>query len=874
MFLFKLSINKNKFVVLLLTLLSSFSYTVLKSQDCVGSNTNVLINHSFESPARPSIGNNLDGFVNIPGWTIGVSTFNQIRTNGSNYSGGPNNAHNGVQYIDVTSAAGFVSQIFSISCTSTLNFGGRFSSREAGYTNWTAVIKITTITGSVVGTSASRNFTGADADANPPDATWYLLTGTTTSIPAGRYIIVVDLGDYGNFDNAFVCTTCGKILDADSDGLDNNSDLDDDNDGITDLQENSAFLPYNDTDNDGIPNYTDTTPGGSNPAFVDSNGDGINDAYDKDRDGIINSEDLDSDNDGINDLTESGNAAANTADTNSDGTISAAESAPGADGIPLAAQTTEGTNPPTPRDTDGDGLPDFRDLDSDNDGINDLDESYHPGVIDANSDGVVDGPDSDGDGIRDSVDNNDTTFGDPDTADSPRDTDGDGIPNYRDLDSDNDGINDLTEAANSGIIDANSDGVVDGSDADLDGIRDSADNNDSTYGDPDTADSAKDTDGDAKPDYMDLDSDNDGINDLTESGNTGLTDVNSDGVVDGPDADSDGIRDSADNNDATFGDPDTGDTPLDTDGDGIANYIDLDSDNDSVNDINESGNVGVLDTNNDGLVDGWDADGDGIFDSADNNDTVYGDPDTGDTPIDTDGTGGPNYLDLDSDNNGTSDLVQSGNVGVLDANSDGIVDGGDADGDGIRDSADDNDAYFGESSTPLPITLINFNGIKENKTNKLFWKTASERNNDYYSILRSENGIDFIELGQVKSENKSNGFSYQFLDSNPIQGINYYLLKSVDFDKSLFKSPIIAIDFEDIEKNYLIFILNDMLTVQSIKNNKISAITIFNSNGQIVRKKTDTDLKNFIDVSDLANGFYLILINSSETSYYKKIIIR
>ncbi|MEZ4910139.1 MAG: discoidin domain-containing protein [Saprospiraceae bacterium] len=346
--------------------------------------------------------------------------------------------------------------------------------------------------------------------------------------------------------------------DTDGDGIADNVDLDDDNDGILDTVENGQCSPSTescDTDGDGIPNRLD----------------------------------LDSDNDGILDLVESLNGPAIAADTNGDGTISPSESPAGADGVPLAAQGTEGSNPPAPNDQDGDGKPNPYDLDSDNDGINDLTENVAPGGVlptDANSDGVVDGPDADGDGIMDSVDANDGVFGDPDLTDNPYNTDGTTestpLPDYLDLDSDNDGINDLTESGNP-VTDANSDGVVDGPDADGDGIMDSADANDGVFGDPDTTDTPTNTDGsgDIVPDYRDLDSDNDGINDIVESG-TGLPDTNQDGIVDGTDADNDGINDPADANDSVYGDPDTTDTPNTDVTDGPATVTGTDPDNDGI----------------------------------------------------------------------------------------------------------------------------------------------------------------------------------------------------------------------------------------------------------------------------------------------------
>ena len=493
--------------------------------------------------------------------------------------------------------------------------------------------------------------------------------------------------------------------DFDGDGVPNYQDLDSDNDGINDINESGidpAVVATLDADNNGV--IDNGVPKGTNGmANVvetdDTNTASINYTLkNTDADGNPDYLDLDSDNDGINDIIESGHPG--LIDANNDGVVDGPDA--DGDGIQDSADGNDAVfgdaNNPLPRDTDGDGVADFRDLDSDNDGINDIIESGHPGLIDANNDGVVDGPDADADGIQDSADGNDAVYGDANGT-APRDTDSDGVPDYRDLDSDNDGINDIIESGHPGLTDANNDGVVDGPDADGDGIQDSADGNDGAFGDAgETA--PKDTDSDGVPDYRDLDSDNDGINDIIESGHPGLIDANNDGVVDGPDADGDGIQDSADGNDSVFGDANET-APKDTDGDNVPDFRDLDSDNDGINDIIESGHPGLIDANNDGVVDGPDADGDGIQDSADGNDSVFGD--AGETaPRDTDGDNVPDFRDLDSDNDGIGDLVESGHPGLIDADNDGVVDGPDADGDGIQDSADGNDNQFGDANTPAP----------------------------------------------------------------------------------------------------------------------------------------------------------------------------
>ncbi|MFZ3274136.1 MAG: hypothetical protein WA143_07670, partial [Lutibacter sp.] len=224
-------------------------------------------------------------------------------------------------------------------------------------------------------------------------------------------------------------------FDSDGDGVFDNIDIDDDNDGITDVDEE---------------NFCRNSP------FAIA---GI--SCDTDKDGVPDMLDLDSDNDGIPDVVEAGfgdlsngtgRIAVAWADDNSNGMHNAAES------IIINAASVP--------DTDGDGVPNYLDLDSDNDSLFDVDESgagntnavtgYVNGDGDSNGDGVGDGPESEifrnkddngdgileyfGDGILDIFDYFEgadfaTSYGNSNQGTSPlfvKDSDNDLIPDYMD----------------------------------------------------------------------------------------------------------------------------------------------------------------------------------------------------------------------------------------------------------------------------------------------------------------------------------------------------------------------------------------------------------------------------------------------------------
>ncbi|MEQ8473752.1 MAG: T9SS type A sorting domain-containing protein [Marinoscillum sp.] len=137
------------------------------------------------------------------------------------------------------------------------------------------------------------------------------LDGTNTSLHtwADGDEYLVNTWSFGYYQINSQIISFDYSCDQDNDGVSDDSDLDLDNDGLVDSDEGDGL---GDDDGDNIPNYTDKDIAG----YVDSNGDGINDNYDNDLDGIPNVLDRDSDNDGISDVVEIGGS-----DSNSDGVL-------------------------------------------------------------------------------------------------------------------------------------------------------------------------------------------------------------------------------------------------------------------------------------------------------------------------------------------------------------------------------------------------------------------------------------------------------------------------------------------------------------------------------------------------------------------------
>jgi hypothetical protein len=376
--------------------------------------------------------------------------------------------------------------------------------------------------------------------------------------------------------------------DADGDGNCDESDGDDDNDGVVDLLDPAPSDPHlcSDTDEDTCDDCAVGLDGfgplpDANPA---------SDGPDADADGVCNASDDDDDNDGVLDVEDVDPLDPMQCDDADEDACD--DCAVGADGFGPRADNYPGEDGP---DTDADGVCDAGDEDDDNDGVED---SMDPAPLDpeqcgdadedacddcaVGTDGwgpladvnpAADGPDTDGDGACDQGDNDDDNDGVEDTLDSApldpgqcEDADADtcddcalGVdgfgsspdndPSADGLDSDKDGTCDAGDSCPfDRLNDGDGDGVCDSTDACLGG-NDAMDSDED--GVPDfcdvcpAGDDAFDEDKDGSPDACDRcpfdaagDSDGDGVCDAEDR---------CPGFDDNSDADLDTVPDGCDN---------------------------------------------------------------------------------------------------------------------------------------------------------------------------------------------------------------------------------------------------------------------------------------------------------------------------------------
>jgi hypothetical protein len=168
----------------------------------------------------------------------------------------------------------------------------------------------------------------------------------------------------------------------------------------------------------------------------------------------------------------------------------------------------------------------------------------------------------------------------------------------------------------------------------------------------------------------------------------------------------------------------------------------------------------------------------------------------------------------------------------------------------------------------LPMELIYFNANAICDEIKLNWITASETNNEFYTIERSVDGITFAPIGNVKGAGNSNEILYYyFTDKNPLTGLSYYRLKQTDLDGKFSFSDVVAVKMNE-RQTTKVELVNNNGTVNLIINSPSEAdadVSFFDICGRITGKETihliKGENKTFLNTKPVKGNIFFIVLN-------------
>jgi len=202
-------------------------------------------------------------------------------------------------------------------------------------------------------------------------------------------------------------------------------------------------------------------------------------------------------------------------------------------------------------------------------------------------------------------------------------------------------------------------------------------------------------------------------------------------------------------------------------------------------------------------------------------------------------------------------------------------------------SYDDTDpTAAGLGCTPpvlLPVSLASFFGENVNRANKLYWITVSELNNDFFTIERSFDGINWEFLGEVDGAGTvEEGHDYSFIDLDPYVGVTYYRLKQTDFNGVSKSHGVIALNmtlddntFSNVFPNPSDQSFYFMYGGESL--NIPIEITLFDNSGKEIYRDEVVQFNKSqgitVDISKLTNGIYQVQLVQGESKNYQRISI-
>ncbi len=178
----------------------------------------------------------------------------------------------------------------------------------------------------------------------------------------------------------------------------------------------------------------------------------------------------------------------------------------------------------------------------------------------------------------------------------------------------------------------------------------------------------------------------------------------------------------------------------------------------------------------------------------------------------------------------------------------------------------------------LPVELAYFEAKKMEDNTLLNWATYSEFENETYVIERSANGSNFEAIDELNGAGTTIEYlSYEYQDENPMNGVNYYRLRMIDFAGESTFSPVTTIEFESLDAEIKLF-PNPVVDYVSINfsQSTSASVTIYNLSGQIIRQMSTSNYDNklIIETNDLESGQYFINIQTSNNQMITKKFIK
>ena len=162
------------------------------------------------------------------------------------------------------------------------------------------------------------------------------------------------------------------------------------------------------------------------------------------------------------------------------------------------------------------------------------------------------------------------------------------------------------------------------------------------------------------------------------------------------------------------------------------------------------------------------------------------------------------------------------------------------------------------SLAALPVGLSHFTIIRNEKNEyyECSWSTRSEKNNEYFELEKSSDGINFIKITKIHGAGTTNkSTDYRFIDKEVFPETTYYRLKQIDFNGDFKYYTTLSIEYIP---TYIVKITFNPINNKLIKitsKNEIKEINIVSCTGDIIPHKK---VEEYIDLEHINPGLIFI----------------
>jgi hypothetical protein len=167
------------------------------------------------------------------------------------------------------------------------------------------------------------------------------------------------------------------------------------------------------------------------------------------------------------------------------------------------------------------------------------------------------------------------------------------------------------------------------------------------------------------------------------------------------------------------------------------------------------------------------------------------------------------------------------------------------------------------SLNPLPVTMMNFEAIPAGQQIEVKWSTMSEIDNDYFTVQKSIDGKNWLNIGTVDGNVNAGINNYMFMDLAPVKGMQYYRLIQTDINGQTSLSEIVKVNIAASVTGTTVTVFpNPVVNLVSVTLSEPSSdagITVFNSMGLKVLELNHQSGHIFnVDMTTFERGIYTI----------------